>query len=146
MSSHVGRVVNGNGAKQGRLIMTWTLGEFRQAVWDAGYLGFQSVYWQNQPSCQFPECPTRTVYIDRSFTEDEGIRLWEVRRAGEQPRIIPCCAWHDWNGIKGSHDVSIEPIMRREHDMMSVFAAAMGFYLVTKPPDKIPFVSHVAVV
>jgi len=151
MNSHV-NASNGNGANGAHkkpLIVAWTISKFREAVRNGGYAGVQLVYLCHSSQCCFPRCPMRIMDPDRPFTENDEICLWKVWRKDEEPRIIPCCAWHTWNdilrGSVGNNDISIEKVAFREGEMIIVFAKAMGFYLV-KAREPIPVVGGGVVV
>lgn len=141
MSSHGPSMVVQNGAgengvngKKRLFIHTWTIAQFRVAARNVG--NDVRMHQGYSPRCKFPECKTRMLDPDRSFTENEKIGLWRVSRRGEDQRILPCCAEHNWSDIRtndDASDVSIERIAGPEHQMIEIFARALGFYLVKIP-------------
>lgn len=143
--------VNGNGNGNGvdgtradRLIISWTLAEFKQAARKAGYEGVRLFYSESPPQCQFPLCIMRNADIEEIFGEDQGVCVWRVTAPGEEPRLVLWCKHHQWTDIKRGDDYGcvVEPVVMGESDMIPLFARAAGFYLV-KNQDSIPM--HVAV-
>lgn len=140
MNSHgFSMAVNGNGNGNGvngtraeRLIVSWTLEQFKQAVRNAGYKGVQLFYSASPPRCQFPLCVTRNEDIEEVLKEDQWVRVWQITVPGEKPRLVLWCECHRWTDIKrgGGGGCVVEPVVMKESDMIPLFARAAGFYLL----------------